>query len=169
MLMRVAVDFDDVLADTFLAFEKVFGQAPDPTVEDLSNMFPGADVELVIESAEFHLGIPPIGGAARGVLWLIENGYKAFYLSSRPPVMEGPSMAWLERWHFPRLPLKCVGRESKKEHLANEPYDILIDDQVGYLNIARRRGKRAIAFSNPWNQSWDGEMVDGWEDLIGIM
>jgi 5'(3')-deoxyribonucleotidase len=165
--MRVALDVDDVLADTFAAFEKAFGEAPDATVEDLSAMFPGTDASTVIEDAEFHLQILPIEGAASGVLWIVECGYDVFYLSSRPRGLQEASLKWLDRWRFPPLPLLCVGRDSKQEYLTNGPYDILIDDQVRYLAIAGGRGKRAIAFSNPWNQSWNGEKVESWNDLKG--
>jgi hypothetical protein len=47
----------------------------------------------------------------------------------------------------------CLGREGKKSVLRSDHYDLLIDDMLRYLKIAKERGKRAIAFANPWDSN----------------
>ncbi len=167
--MRIVVDVDDVLADTFGAFEDRFGQAADASAENLDTMFPGADVRSVFDDIEFHTEIPPIDGAAAGVDWLIESGHQATYLSSRSPMVEETTRLWLRRWGFPDLPLRCLGRDSKMSSLRSDPYDLLIDDQLRYLTIAKERGIRAIAFANPWNSTWSADRVDGWDELRAVI
>jgi 5'(3')-deoxyribonucleotidase len=167
--MKIIIDVDDVLADTFGAFEDLFGIAADASVENLDLMFPGADIKSVLESVDFHLKIPPLDGAAVGVKWLIESGHDVMYLSSRSPAMEDATEKWLQRYGFPSLPLHCLGRESKKDVLRTNQYDLLIDDQVRYLSIARERGKRTIALANPWNTSWDGMRVEDWNEFKKII
>ena len=167
--MLIILDVDDVLADTFGAFEERYGKAADATVENLQVMFPNTDVHLVAESIEFHWEIPPLDGAADGVRWLLEAGHQARYLSSRVPAMEPSTQAWLQEWKFPDLPLQCLGREAKKAALRLDPYDMLIDDQMRYLTIARDRGKRAIAFANPWNSTWNDLKIAGWDELRNVL
>lgn len=167
--MRIIVDVDDVLAATFAAFEDRFGKAVDTEVENLQLMFPGADLKSVIDSEEFHAALLPLDGAAEGVHWLLEEGHIARYLSSRPPTMESATREWLRRWQFPEIPLQCLGKEMKIDALRSEPYDLLIDDMLAYLIIAKDRGKRAIAFANPWNASWYDLKVVDWSEIKDVI
>ena len=43
--MLIVLDVDDVLANTFGAFEERFGKAADATVENLQVMFQDADID----------------------------------------------------------------------------------------------------------------------------
>jgi hypothetical protein len=167
--MRIIVDVDDVLADTFGAIENHFGKAADVTGENLKLYFPNSDVESIIYTVDFNAALPPLDGAVEGVRWLLDAGYSARYLSSRPPELENPTREWLRRWQFPDIPLQCVGRETKKEILRSDPYDLLIDDMLSYLTIARDRGKRAIAFTNPWNTGWNDLEVVGWREIKDVL
>lgn len=164
-LMKIFIDIDDVLAETFGAIENRFGKAADPSLEDLTVMFPGADVNSIIESVEFYMEIPPIKGAVLGVNWLLEKGHNASYLSSRPSSVEEATQEWLKIYNFPNLPMQCLGRDSKKEVLGSSDYDLLIDDQVRYLDAAQDNGRMVIAMANPWNSSWGGVRVEGWNGL----
>lgn len=166
--MRIILDVDDVLADTVGALEDLFGQAVDPTVEDLQVMFPHANVEWIYDSVEFHESIHPIDGAVEGARWLLEAGHEIQYLSSRPHAMETPTKKWLKRWQFPDLQLRCIGRESKVSALRTEPYDLLIDDMLRYLAVAEEHGKRTIAFAKPWNSTWNGVRVAGWSEMRDV-
>jgi hypothetical protein len=167
--MKIIVDVDDVLADTFGALEDRFGKAADATGEDLQLYFPGTNVKSILNNVEFHVAIPPLDGAAEGVRWLLEAGHSARYLSSRPPAMEDPTREWLRHWQFPEIPLQCLGRDKKKAALAIDPYDLLIDDMLTYLTIARDRGKRAIAFANAWNTTWNDLSVKGWSEINDVI
>ncbi len=167
--MKIIVDVDDVLADTFGAIEDRFGKAADVTGEDLRLYFPSTDVKTIIHDVEFNMAIPPLVGAAEGVHWLLEAGHSARYLSSRPAALEAPTRDWLQRWQFPDIPLQCLGREGKIETLRSAQYDLLIDDMLSYLTVARERGKRAIAFTNPWNVGWNDLGVAGWHEIKDVI
>lgn len=164
--MKILVDVDDVLADTFGALEDRFGVAADPCVENLEVMFPGVDLRSALDSIEFHLEIPPLDGAAHGVKGLLEDGHEAGYLSSRPSTMQEATALWLERNGFPGLPLQCVGRQAKKSELRTARYDLLIDDQVRYLTVAHERRLRTIALASPWNASWEGLRAADWDAIL---
>ena len=160
--MRIFIDIDDVLAETFGVIENRFGKAVDPSAEDLATMFPGANINSIIESIEFYMEIPPIDGAVSGVNWLLEQGHEASYLSSRPASVEEATQEWLKIYNFPNIPMQCLGRDAKKEALRSGDYDLLIDDQMRYLNAAREQGKIVVAMANPWNNAWEGVRVDDW-------
>ena len=163
--MKILVDFDDVLSDTFAELEKRAGPAADPSAQDLREMFPGIDLRIYLESLDFYREIPPVSGAAKGVQGIIASGHEVRYASARLPDVEGVSREWLNEWGFPDVPLKCLGREGKKELLRSERYDLLIDDQMRYLKIARERGSRALALDRRWNGSWDGDRIASWDDI----
>ena len=163
--MKILVDFDDVLSDTFAELERREGPATDFSTEDLRVMFPGIDLSQYFENLDFHREIPPVHGAAKGVGWIVSAGHEVRYASARPPGVEGVSLEWLKAWGFPLAPLLCLGRDGKKELLRNDTYDLLIDDQMRYLKIAREHGRRAIAMDRRWNGTWDGDRIAKWEDI----
>lgn len=163
--MKILVDFDDVLSDTFAELERREGPATDFSVEDLRVMLPGIDLDKYFRNSGFHMEIPPVPGAAEGVSWIVGLGHDVRYASARPPEVEEVSREWLEQWGFPILPLQCLNREGKKELLRSDPYDMLIDDQMRYLNIAQEQGKRAIAMQRRWNTGWAGDRMANWEEI----
>ena len=163
--MKILVDFDDVLSDTFAELERREGPATDFSTEDLRVMFPGIDLRQYFENTGFHREIPPVPGAAEGVGWIVSGGHEVRYVSARPPAVEEVSLEWLKEWGFPLVPLHCLGRDGKKELLRNDPYELLIDDQMRYLNIAREHGRRAIAMDRRWNGIWDGDRIAKWGDI----
>ena len=163
--MNILIDFDDVLADTFRELERREGPAKDFSVEDLRVMFPGVDLNQYFTNLEFHRSIPPIPGASQWVNWIVTNGHDVRYASARPLDVQEVSTEWLATWGFPPQPLHCLGREGKKDLLRTDAYDLLIDDQLRYLNIAQERGKRAIAMDHRWNGSWTGDRIANWAEI----
>lgn len=166
--MNILIDFDDVLSETFAELERREGPATDFSTEDLRVMLPGIDLDQYFTSHEFHLAIPPVPGAAEGVAWIVDQGHDVRYASARPPEVEDVSKEWLEKWGFPMLPLQCLSREGKKELLRSDSYDLLIDDQMRYLNLAHEQGKRAIAMQRRWNTGWAGDRIASWSELPDV-
>lgn len=163
--MQIVLDIDDVLAGTVRALESRLGPADDLTAQHLSKMFTHAELAEVIASREFHLGIPPLDGAPEGVQRLLQRGGQILYATSRPADMEEATLAWLEKWGFPELPIFCAGRGAKVDLLRTHTYDLLIDDQVRYLSIPPERGLGVVAFAYPWNSRWQGPRVRNWQEL----
>lgn len=163
--MNIVLDVDDVLAGTVGALEDHFGPAADLSVEDLTVMFPGADLETVLDDAAFHLGIPQVHGAREGVQRLLDHGHEISLATSRPAGLREATLAWLRTGGFPELRLHCDGRESKLKILGSWTYDLLIDDQVRYLSVARERQHETIAFTYPWNAAWRGHKVESWLEV----
>lgn len=163
--MKIFLDIDDVLADTVKALERALGPAVDPTSEDIQDFFPDVDLALYLQEPAFNLSVPPIKGALEGAEMLLDCGHEIHYLSARVPSLFETTESWLQRWHFPKAPLHCVGRENKRVMLESEIYDLLIDDQLKYLNAAWDRSIRALAYAYPWNQIWQGPRFETWKAL----
>lgn len=164
--MKIILDIDDLLSDTFRELERREGPAATYAVEDLRVMFPDADLKAYFTSVDFHLALPVVDGAAYGVQQIVRSGHEAMYLSARQPAVEQATEDWFEQAGFPRLPLFCVGRDEKLKMLASEPYDLLIDDQMRYLSVARDRGKATLALNQPWNARWEGPKAANWDEIV---
>ena len=115
------------------------------------------------------MGVPPGSGSVAGVAWIIRLGHDRRYASARSPEVEDVSRKWLEKWSFPIVPLRCLSREGKKELLRSEPYDLLIDDQMRYLNIAHAHGKRSIAMERRWHTGWAGPRIAIWKEIQAVL
>jgi len=163
--MKILIDFDDVLSETFAELERLEGPAADFSADDLRVMFPGIDLEYYLENLDFYREMRPVPGAEEGVTGIVASGHEVKYASARSPDIEEVSREWLSEWGFPDLPLNCLGRDGKKKLLRTEQYDLLIDDQMRYLSIAREQGRRALALDRRWNASWDGDRIFSWEDI----
>jgi hypothetical protein len=167
--MKIIVDIDDVLADTVAALVREWGPAEDPTSESLQDFFPGVDYQLALQDPAFNLSIPPVEGSVEGVMRLVKVGHTILYLSARIPGLTDATLEWLNTWQFPGAQLHCVGREAKQAMLRTQPYDLLIDDQLRYLEIAEQRGIRVLAYAYPWNASWGGPRLTSWDALIAAI
>lgn len=163
--MKIFLDIDDVLADTVKALEHALGPAIDPTSEHLQDFFPGVNLPRYLQDPAFNMSIPPVDGAVAGAMMIFEHGHAVQYLSARTPDLTDVTETWLRRWGFPESPTHCVGTENKRGMLALDNYDVLIDDQLKYLNEAGDRGIRALAFAYPWNQTWKGARFENWKGL----
>ncbi len=164
-MMKIYLDVDDVLADTVKALEGVLGPAVDPTSEDIQDFFPGVDLTKYLQDPAFNRSVLPVEGALEGTTAIFKLGHEIHYLSARMPHLAEVTETWLQHWHFPGSPLHCVGREIKRTMLETETYDLLIDDQLKYLNAARDRGLHALAYAYPWNQTWEGSRLKTWKAL----
>jgi hypothetical protein len=164
--MKIILDIDDVLADTVAALEKHLGPAVDPTSEWLDDFFPGMDFRRHLNDPDFNRTLPPVPGSIAGVLEIATTEHSFIYLSARIPDLSAPTQEWLNDNGYPSAPLLCVGRQAKQDMLDSLAYNLLIDDQLKYLDIASRRGIRALAYAYPWNASWEGARFDTWDALI---
>jgi hypothetical protein len=167
--MKIVLDIDDVLSDTVASLERAWGPAVDPESESLQDFFPGADLPLLLQDPAFNLSIPPVDGSVEGVMQLVKFGHTILYLSARIPGLTDATLKWLNAWRFPSAQLHCVGREVKESMLRRRSYDLLIDDQLRYLEIAKQRGIRALAYAYPWNASWGGPRLASWVSLVAAI
>jgi len=163
--MRIILDIDDTLADFFGALEEQLGPAIDDSIENLEVMFPSDELAHYLQSDDFHRKMLPLDGAAEGANWLLDSGHHLIYVTARAPGIQQLTQEWLDQWGFPKAALHCVGREAKKKLLSTERYDLMIDDQLRYLNVAHEHGKRTLALERPWNANWEGAKMNNWKNI----
>jgi len=122
-----------------------------------------------------YIDTMPTHPNASSVTKILKKKYKIAIATARPSITDKWTKEWLKKNHISYDTYHNL-KEGEK-HNAEEDFDILIDDYIG--NIASflnsHRDKRAILFSQPWNQDRDTiesyiqerriEIVNGWVDV----
>ena len=172
--MRIAVDMDEVLADTHAAklamFANRFGYSwSDEDLlgrhfSELVRPEHAEAMESIQHAGIFFADLPLINGAVRAMERLNER----FELFIATAAMEYPAsgphkVAWLAR-HFPFInPLRVV-LCGDKSILAT---DILIDDSPRHFE---RFSGNGVLFSAPHNSGHPHPLrLDGWSNLDGLL
>lgn len=73
------------------------------------------------------------------------------------------TVLWLRDGGFPLAPLHFT---NKKTDVMG---DILLDDATHHLEAWRATGRRAVCFSQTWNQDWDGERVYSHNEFLSLV
>lgn len=175
--MRVYLDFDDVLSETFralAAFAKAeFGRDPVPGRQihfDLRESLGIPDSEYSLFMDRFHAekleDIPEIPGAAevlRG--WLRDGVASPVVVTGRPLSAHAASVAWLAARGLSGVPVLHVDKyhrfgEGDKgvvqfDDLADMGFALAVDDAPAALDaLVRADFCRVAAFDRPWNRAW---------------
>jgi 5'(3')-deoxyribonucleotidase len=174
-MMRIAIDMDDVLADTLAAelawFRDRYGYRW--TRAELAGKDLFADVaapehvaahRAVLEEGSFFGDLPVMPGAVQVVRRLAER-YEVFVASSATqfPGSMLPKLRWLGR-HFPFLPASSVVFCGDKSIV---DADVLIDDNAH--RWTRFQGQRVI-FDAPHNARETGyPRVASWSEVARLL
>ena len=157
--MKIAVDFDDVVAETMQAFLKAWnGNHPDNPLyyKDIADW--GLAERLgVAESAikatfaglHYH-NITAVPGAVPGVQELVEEGHEVVILSANEDWER--LREWLNRRGFRKLPV-VAGIKNKADYVIGRGYNVLIDDNPSTLKALKGKSVYTIRFWRPWNAS----------------
>lgn len=174
MPLRIAVDMDEVIADTFSHqlewFELTHKLRWDPQ-ELASRRF--ADVapphavnaleELMLEGTFFR-GLPVMPGS-QDALRRLADRFEVFVTTAAMeyPRSFGPKFAWLEA-HFPFIPADRVVFCGDKSVIRA---DYMIDDNVRHLRCFVGHG---VLFSAAHNMSEEGfQRVHNWADAVAFL
>lgn len=172
--MRIAVDMDEVLADTHAAklalFADRFGydwsdaELRGRKFSDLARPEHAEAMESIQHAGIFFADLPLIDGAVDAIARLNDR-HEVFIASA---AMEYPAsgphkVAWLAR-HFPFIdPLRVVLCGDKSILAA----DILIDDSPRHFERFRGRG---VLFSAPHNAGHPHPIrLNGWDEFDGLL
>lgn len=171
--MRIAIDMDEVLADTHVAKRALYaarGREWDDTalrgrkMDALADDVTRAAVEAVLKDGTFFAGLEPMEGAIAAVRDLATE-HEIFIATA---AMEYPAscphkFAWLQR-HMPFIdPLNIVFCGDKSIVAA----DVLIDDNARHFE---RFGGTGILFSALHNMGAEApHRLDRWTDAAALV
>lgn len=176
ILMKVYIDFDDVLCETAKHFTKLakelFGiDVPYREVQffNLKKTFDLSDEqyeEMMIAGhlPENLLNYEETTGAADTINKWVDEGHEIYIITGRPFNSYEPSRKWLDEHNLKRVPLYCVdkyGRETSKqdyaynmtlEQLYNMTFDFAIEDSPSaFEHVMHFDNCKVAVFNRPWN------------------
>ncbi|WP_394827786.1 5' nucleotidase, NT5C type [Pendulispora albinea] len=172
--MRIAVDMDDVLADTFGVqldwLNREYGHALTPenmTGLDLLEWLPPAQVEHLVtmmQQGDIFADLP-VMDHSQEVLRKLADANEIFIVTAAMefPGSFGPKFRWLAR-HFPFIPPSRIVFCGDKSIVS---VDTLIDDMP--RNLAHLDG-RGILFTAPHNAHLTGyRRATGWREVERLL
>lgn len=175
--MRVYLDFDDVISETFRAlavFAKTeFGREPVPGKQihfDLRESLGIPEEEYRTFMERFHAealeDIPEIPGASAAMRsWLRDGVAEPVVVTGRPLSAHGVSVAWLGARGLPGVQVLHVDKyhrfsagEKGVVRFSDLPgmgFALAVDDAPAALDaLAQADFCRVAAFDRPWNRAW---------------
>jgi len=170
---RLAIDMDEVLADTLRKFltlyQRDFGISPDVLQEpckELHEHLPehiNKQWAVYIHEKGFFRDIPPMPDAVETVR-LLQSSYQVYVVSAAMEFRNSleDKYDWLQEY-FPFIPWTHILFTGEKIISA----DILIDDRI--KNLVNFNGRKLL-FTSPHNMLITGyERVDSWKAVAGLL
>jgi uncharacterized HAD superfamily protein len=186
--MIIGVDLDDVLAETFIAFDQfhnsTYGTSfkrEDHFTFDLSEFWNVSQEEARKRVKEFNASkysreITPLTGAKEALSELSKK-HELVIVTSRLEETKQGTKEWLEM-HYPdhdfdvHFANHYYGIEhQKKSHICqNLGVDVLIDDCLEYAIECAEAKVKVLLLDNPWNQTdklpKNVTRVKNWDDIV---
>lgn len=168
--MRIAIDIDDVLADSlpeFLAaFNRRFGlqvpvseagweifrRYPEIPPEDIRAFF------AALYQADFLDSRPLLPGAREGVEQLHRDGHRLFIITGRLHQDRDSTERWLTKTGLSTFFQEVVHRDGieaplhKRQAAERLRPDVLLEDEYQVAAAAAELPLRVLLFDRPWNQ-----------------
>ena len=168
--MLIGVDLDDVLAETFFAFDQFHNQRygtsftkKDHFTFDLSKFWNVSQKEAGERVKEFNSSkyaseIMPLAGAKEALIELSRK-HEIKIITSRLEEIREETQKWLEE-HYPDHDFEVhyanhyygIEHQKKSEICRNLGIDILIDDCLEYALECSAEAIKVLLLDNPWNQ-----------------
>ena len=173
MILRIAVDIHDVIADYMSAMIEAYGE-------------PATLYGLLKENFEFvdfdeHFGdhthqlfldkLSPLDAAVEG-LWLLMSRYALVYVTAAPESARDVTERWLDGIQAPPAKIIfCGDMEQKARYITQADFiDIVLDDHPYIIDAATLSGKEVWIFDRPWNRNMNhGKRFLGWRHIISYV
>lgn len=180
--MRVAVDFDGVLADTHpLIVELInFKTGRNYATSDWGSWYfwqqHGLDKEFwevydLFDNTNLRLAIRPMRYAIPVLRELARRGHALTVVTGNSARAEPSIRRWLRHQGLDFIGLTAIGRgHANAGSKLDLPFDVWIDDAPALFEEASSKGKRAIIFDQPWNRGINGfPRAKSWDEIIDIV
>ncbi len=180
-LMRIYIDFDDVLCETARALSKMAKEVfkrdvpyEQITVFDLRHAFSlsGDEIEHLMDLAheiEFLEHLEPVPGAVEALKRLLEMGHEVVIVTGRPSYCHEGSLRWMKRFGLESLEIIYVDKYDRAPKVTPEgappmlsldefnrlSFDVAIDDSPAALDLLVALGNcRILIYDRPWNRGY---------------
>lgn len=192
MEKTIAIDIDEVLADTLPSFLVYYNQKhstnfkkPDFLTYDWWETFGISKEEAINDFYDFmfsshSIEIPPIKGSQKALDFL-KNKFRLISITNRPYDFKDHTLAWLkinfqnvlDNVYFGNIHSKNGKPHiTKLEIMKNMKVDYLIEDQVKIALECANHGIKVFLFSAPWNINQEIPSglpiikVSSWDEIV---
>lgn len=173
--MKIALDFDDVIADTMSAVVTILNEdnGTEWTLDHVEEWNFGPAFGLTQRRAQAmfdtldYSRVEPILGSIGGIRSLISMGHSVEIVTSNP--REEVVREWLDRHGVP-VNAKVQSLPDKVPYLQNR-FDLVFDDNLATIESHNERSRlgKGFLFARPWN-IWNRKpgtpIVSGWWGLL---
>ncbi len=187
--MTIAIDIDEVLADTLNSYIKYYNNTYNTSFK--REQFFTYSCWWKVLQVEFNEGVtrfndfvnkgyfeslPLIRGAQEAVTKL-KQSHDLVIITSRMSELKKITRKWLDK-NFPGCFVKVYHTESvynkdaitKSEACLKSKADILIEDDSNFAAECMNNGIKVLLFNNPWNRDFevlaDAARVYSWDDIL---
>jgi hypothetical protein len=182
--MRIGIDFDDVVADSFTAiiemhnkihgtffkkddfrdylWEDTWGGTREDRIEEV-------DKFLTVDQSRM---ISPIAGSLKAIEKLKMKGHELYIVTGRGDKHIEQTELWIKN-HFPSVfdGVHYTNSQKKSETCKNNGVEVLIDDNPEVAIECAKEGIRVFIFDQPWNRDYpfpaNVERVVSWDEVVG--
>jgi hypothetical protein len=186
MKLRIGIDIDNVLADTYVSYIEIFNQKFNTNLkfDQLTDFYylerhSGVEykkardfVYQIIETEEFALNIKPYEMASNVILNWLKRGFYINYITARPQTGQKVTEKWLKEnsfWHdnCSLYMQKSVLSDSefKKNIVITQRIGLMIEDSP---EISKNLSVPVLLLDRPWNRVELGSNVHRMEDWLEI-
>lgn len=181
--MKAVCDVDNVLADFEEALVERLCEI-DPIAETLNRdlyslekryeMHPkllDAALSFTERPSSYGFALKPIYTGVKFVNELISRGWEVLFLSARPggSAFRNQTSRWLEHYIDDYYNTRgCLLGVSAKVEITEEWGGILVDDNPDLVEFANKRGTKAYAWDQPWNEGVFPRLVCDREGTVYI-
>ncbi|MHB1654259.1 MAG: 5' nucleotidase, NT5C type [Desulfitobacteriaceae bacterium] len=176
--MRIGVDIDGVIADSYPAWLKELNRHYGKNISVLEDY----DMHLVfdvawddmndffVENVDHLLGIPqPVVGAKEGIETLIQEGHDIFYITARRPEEEAITLDWLRRYNIPYETVLFSGFKSKVDLVQQWNMQAFIEDHLANAKDISGLGIPVFLLATSYNQGELSPQVtrcQNWSEIL---
>ena len=175
----VGVDVDGVLRDFRSSVDRQYlHMHPGAQINrehrgySLAERYPDATASYIGDfvfrkfAPEIFLGADIIPGAKEFFTKLTRDKRFCVGIVTSQSSITGPlTLIWLGKNGFNPAFIYIVPFRASKAHF-DDRVDILIDDKIENLVDFEAAGRRAICFTQEWNEDWQGERYDDFNELL---
>ncbi len=176
--MKIYIDFDDVICETARAFSQIAKDLFDIDVPyrevqffNLQKTFDLNDLQYYELMKEGHLpktllAYEETPKASEIINQWIDAGHEVLVITGRPFDCYIPSRQWLDEHNLERVPLFCVDKYGRENHIDNSSFnmtlselyklsfDFVIEDSPNaFEHVMHFENCKVAVFDRPWNRN----------------
>lgn len=178
IIMKIYIDFDDVICETAKHFTKIAKELFDIEVPYQEVQFFNLQRSFDLNSEQYEelmraghlpenlLAYEETPGASKTINQWVDEGHEVSVITGRPFDAYEPSRTWLDEHKLERVPLFCVdkyGRETGRqdftysmtlEQLYRMTFDFAVEDSpAAFEHVLHFENCRVAVFDRPWNRA----------------